>query len=459
MLLLKVIRTINQYSLFDKGDTLVVACSGGADSVSLLHLLNELKKDWGLRLVVGHYNHKLRKEADEDHRFVRRLASSYSLPFCSESGDVKAFADKNRMNLEEAGRRLRYGFLKKTAEKNGNALIATGHTMTDQAETVLMRVIRGTGSLGLGGIQPKTEGGIVRPLLLVKRTEVLEYIEKKGLEYRVDKSNFNTDFLRNRIRHRLIPYLESNYSPRITDTLSRLALIVQEEESFLKEISRQKSALAGVWIKGQYWLDMDFLCTLPRALQRRVVREYISRIRGDLRGISYKDIHSILHLERGKEFHLEKGLVFKNRNGLLGVQEGSEDVTYRYRWTGDSPLKIRETGTIIKGQRVDKKTDSRDFNNRKRAFFDRSKLKFPLIVRNRRYGDRYVPLGSPGSQKIKEMMRARRIPEADRERCPVFISGDEIVWVQGLPVSEKHKVRNNTRKIFKIEIFPSKKKS
>jgi len=218
MLLLKVIRTINQYSLFDKGDTLVVACSGGADSVSLLHLLNELKKDWRLRLVVGHYNHKLRKEADEDHHFVRRLASSYSLPFYSESGDVKAFADKNRMNLEEAGRRLRYGFLKKTAEKNGNALIATGHTMTDQAETVLMRVIRGTGSLGLGGIQPKTEGGIVRPLLLVKRTEVLEYIKKKGLEYRVDKSNFNTDFLRNRIRHRLIPYLESNYSPRITDT-------------------------------------------------------------------------------------------------------------------------------------------------------------------------------------------------------------------------------------------------
>ncbi len=459
MLLLKAIETINQYSLFDKGDTLVIACSGGADSASLLHLLNELKKDWELSLIVGHYNHKLRKEADEDHCFVRKLASNYSLPFYSESGDVKAFANENRMNLEEAGRRLRYGFLKRIAEENGNALIATGHTMTDQAETVLMRIFRGTGSLGLGGIQPKTEGGIVRPLLLVKRTEVLEYIEKKGLEYRVDESNFNTDFLRNRIRHRLIPYLENNYSPSITDTLSRLALIVQDEESFLKEISRQKSALAYVWLKDQYWLDMDFLRTLPTALQKRTVREYLSGIRGDLRGISYNDIYTILHLKRGKEFRLEKGLVFKNRSGLLGVQKDPQDVKYRYKWTGDSPLKIRETGTTVKGQRVDKKMDSRDFNNKKRAFVDRSRLKFPLVVRNRRRGDRYVPLGSPGSQKIKEMMRARRIPGADRERYPVFVSGDEIVWIQGFPVSEKYKVRDTTKTIFKIEVFPSKKKS
>jgi tRNA(Ile)-lysidine synthase len=456
MLLSKVIETISRYSLFVKGDKLVIACSGGADSVSLLHLLNELKKDWNLGLVVGHYNHKLRKEADEDHSFVRKLASNYSLPFYSESGDVKAFANENRMNLEEAGRRLRYGFLKKIAEENGKAKIATGHTMTDQAETVLMRIIRGTGSLGLGGIQPRTEGGIVRPLLFVRRAEVLEYIEKKGLECRVDESNFNTDFLRNRIRHRLIPYLENNFSPSITDSLSRLALIIQEEDSFLKEVSRQKSALVGVWNKGQYWLDMDFLRTLPIAIQRRVVREYLSSVRGDLRGISYKDIHSVLHLERGKEFHLEKGLVFKNRSGLLGVQNESKDIKYIYRWTGDCPLKIRETDTTVKGQRIDEKMDSRDFNNRRRAFFDLSKLKFPLVVRNRLCGDRYRPLGSPGSQKIKEMMRVRRIPEADRERCPVFVSGDDIVWVQGLPVSEKYKVNNTTKTIFKIEIFPSK---
>lgn len=459
MLLSKVIETINQYSLFSKGDKIVIACSGGADSISLLHLINELKKEWELSLSIGHYNHKLRKEADEDQSFVRRLASSYSLPFYSESGDVKAFAAENGMNLEEAGRKLRYGFLKRIAEEKGNAKIATGHTMTDQAETVIMRIFRGTGSLGLGGIQPKAGGGIIRPLLQIKRDEIFEYIQKKGLEYRVDKSNFNTDFLRNKIRHKLIPYLENNYSSSITEALSRLALIVQEEEAFLKDISRQKSALAGVWVRGQYRLDMDFLHTLPRALQRRVAREYLSRIRGDLRGISYKDIHSLLHLERGKEFHLEKGLVFTNRSGLLGVQKESPEVNFEYAWAGDTPFEIKETGIMLKGLRVDKEEFSRDFNNRKRVFLDNTKLKFPLAVRNRSGGDRYRPLGSSGSQKVKEMMRARRIPEADRGRCPVFVSGDEIVWVQGLPVSEKYKVRNTTKTIFKIEIVPSKKKS
>ncbi|HZX11518.1 MAG TPA: tRNA lysidine(34) synthetase TilS [Acidobacteriota bacterium] len=456
MLLLKIIEAIKRYSLFNRGDRIIIACSGGADSVSLFHVLRQLKNEWDFDLLIGHYNHKLRREADEDQDFVANLASDHSLPFYSESGDVKAYAQKNNMNLEQAGRQLRYGFLKKIARKHGSAKIATGHTMTDQAETVLMRILRGTGPQGLGGMRPKTKEGIVRPLILAKREEVQRYIEKKNLRYRVDESNFDMDFLRNKIRHRLIPYMKNNYSPHIVDHLSRLASIIQEEDLFLQDISRKKEAQSEIKTRGQNRLDMDFLHTLYPALQRRVVREYLAKIRGDLRELSYKDIQSIIDLRRGKEFHLEKDLFLNNENGLVGIKEESPKYKYEYIWSEKTPLIIKEIGITIKGSRIKKDTFERDFDNRKKVFLDSSKLKFPLKVRNRQQGDRYRPLGAPGKQKLKELMRAKRIPESSRDKKPVFVSEHEIVWVQDLPVSENHKVKSSTKNIFKIEIFSQK---
>ena len=431
----------------------MIACSGGADSVSLFHVLNEIKIKWELNLIIGHFNHKLRQQADEDQNFVEHIASSYSVPFYSESEDVRAYAQKNRMNLEEAGRRLRYGFLKKIAKEHGSDNIAMGHTMDDQAETVLMRIFRGTGSHGLGGMKPKSDGGIVRPLILAKRADVLEYIKEKGLKYRVDKSNFDLNFLRNKIRRRIIPELKNNYSSHIVDHLSRLASLVQEEDLFFQEISKKKFALAEVLVKGQNRLDMDFLHTLHKALQRRIIREYLKRLRGDLRGVSYQDVCTTIDLKRGKEFHLEKGLILINQNGLLGIKGESQEIGYEYKWGGEISLIIEEINMKVKGTRIDKSSFSRAFDNRKKAFLDKSRIKFPLVVRNRRPGDRYRPLNSPGSQKLKELMRAKRIPLSSRNKQPVFLSEDEIVWVRGLPVSEKYKVKVSTKDIFKIEIL------
>jgi len=455
-LFLIVEKAIKRFSLFNREDRIVVACSGGADSVSLFHVLRQIKDKWDLDLWVGHFNHKLRREADKDQNFVADLASNYSIPFYSESGDVKAHAQKNNMNLEEAGRELRYQFLKKIARKKGAAKIATGHTMTDQAETVLMRILRGTGPHGLGGIRPKTKEGIVRPLILAKREEVQKYIKEGNFNYRVDESNFDMSFLRNKIRHRLIPYLKNNFTPHIVDHLSRLAFILQEEDLFLQNISKEKEELTEVKRRGQIRLDMDFLQTLSPAFQRRVVREYLSKIRGDLRGISYKDIQSIIDLKRGKEFHLEKDLFLNNKSGLVGIKEESPEYKYEYLWSGETPLVIQEAGLTVKGTQINMDLFSRDFDNRKKVFLDSSQLRFPLKIRNRKAGDRYRPFGAPGKQKLKELMRAHRMPDLFRDKKPVFLSKDEIVWVQGLPVSEKHKVKSTTKNIFKIEIFPQK---
>jgi len=453
MLLLKVNEAIQRFSLFNKRDTVVVACSGGSDSVSLFHVLSQLKEEWSFDIILAHFNHKLRKEADEDQNFVAELASSYSVSFYSESGNVKDYARRNKMNLEEAGRQLRYGFLKKIAREHSPARIAVGHTMTDQAETVLMRILRGTGPQGLGGMSPKTKEGIVRPLILVKREEVLKYMEQNDLKYRTDESNFDMDFLRNKIRHRLIPFVKNNYTTHIVDHLSRLAFIIQEENLLLQEITQKKIDLAEIKARGKNRLDMDFLCTLNLALQRRVVREYLSEIRGDLREISYKDIQSILDLGRGKEFHLEKGLVLKNQNGLLGTKSEYPKKEYEYSWTGENFLFIKETGITIKGTKMHKEVNPKEFDNRKRAFLDRSQLKFPLKVRSRKKGDRYQPLGAPGKQKLKELMRANKIPESSRDKKPVFLSEHKIIWVQDLPVCEQYKVKDSTKEIFKIEII------
>jgi len=455
-LFLKVEKAIKKFSLFNKRDRIVVACSGGADSVSLFHVLRQIKDKWDLDLLVGHFNHKLRREADKDQNFVADLASNYSLPFYAESGDVKAYAQNNNMNLEEAGRELRYQFLKKIARKKGAAKIATGHTMTDQAETVLMRILRGTGPRGLGGMRPKTKEGIVRPLILVKREEVQKCMKEGNFNYRVDESNFDMSFLRNKIRHRLIPYLKNNFTPHIVDHLSRLAFIIQEEDLFLQNISKEKEELTELKIRGQIRLDMDFLQTLSPALQGRVVREYLTKIRGDLRGISYKDIQSIIDLKRGKEFHLEKDLFLNNKSGLVGIKEESPEYRYEYLWSGEKPLVIQEAGLTVKGTQINMDLFSRDFDNRKKVFLDSSQLKFPLKVRNRKAGDRYRPFGAPGKQKLKELMRAHRMPGRFRDKKPVFLSKDEIVWVQGLPVSERYRVKNSTKNIFKIEIFPVK---
>ncbi len=455
MLKTKVVEAIKKYSLLEKGDKVVVACSGGADSVCLVHVMCGLKKEWDFQIFIAHYNHKLRSEAEQDEEFVRELASKYSLPFFSESGDIRDYAKKHRMNLEEAGRKKRYEFLEEVAEELDPAKIATGHTLSDQVETVLMRIFRGTGSHGLGGIRPKIKGNIVRPLLLARREEIVEFLKKEGWKYRVDESNFDTRFFRNKIRHRLIPYLKNNYDPNIVSSLSRLASILQKEDSLLQEISKKKAGLAEVLAEGQNQLDLDYLHTLPKALQRRVVREYFSKIRGDLRGISFKDIDSVIDLKRGKEFHLEKGLVLKNEGGLIKIEKKSQKPEYEYVWRGEKPLWIKETGLIVTGMRINQDSFLNNFDDRKKAFLDISKLKFPLRIRNRRHGDRYRPLGSPGSQKLKELMRAKKIPLSSRNKYPVFLSGDEIVWVLGLPVSEHHKVKKSTEKIFKIEIKTS----
>ena len=452
MILEKVKKTISSYHLLQKKDKILIAYSGGVDSTALLHLLLELRREWSLELFLAHFNHKLRQSSEEDEQFVRRLARSLSLPLIIGSRDVRSHARQERMNIEEAGRELRYDFLKKTAQEVGADRIATGHTMTDQAETFLIRLLRGSGLRGLAGIFPEIEGMIIRPLIQVEREEIEAYLKEKGVEFRIDETNFDRRLVRNRIRLDLIPYLKENFEPRIILHLSRLASLVREDDNFLESTAREKARLAISCEDGHLSLDFNYLSSLPLGLARRVAREFILRLRGDLRGVSFRDVDSILNIGAGKEFLLRKGMILRREGGRLFLKEKAPArIGYEYIWNGQEPLEIKELGLKFEGKRVRRDDSCLGFDDHKRALLDLKKLKFPLLVRNRLEGDRYQPLGAPGRKKLKEMMRARRLPLSQRGKKPVFLSGADIVWVLDFPVSERFKINEKTSTIFVIE--------
>jgi tRNA(Ile)-lysidine synthase len=394
----------------------------------------------------------LRPEAQEDLEFVRNLAKSYSIPFHMSSQDVALWSRKRRMNLEEAGRELRYRFLKEAAARLGCSKIATGHTMTDQAETFFMRLIRGSGMRGLAGIFPIVEGMIVRPMLQVEREEVEAYLKENKLAFRVDKTNFDKRFLRNRIRLEILPLIRDRFDSNIVAHIGQLADILQEEDAFMESLALEESEEVMIGEGDETKLHCQGLSRLPLGLQRRIVRMFISRLKGDIRGISFEDVESVLKMGEGKAFHLRKELFLLRQEGMIFRQvERLPEVVYEYSWEGRRGLSLPELSIRLEGKKVNLlgKEDF-CFDDDTVAYLDADKLHFPLTVRSRRKGDRYHPLGAPGSQKLKEIMRAKGIPAQARNRHPVFLSGNEIIWVLGLPVSEKFKITDATKVVFEI---------
>jgi len=316
-----------------------------------------------------------------------------------------------------------------------------------------MRLMRGSGLRGLGGIFPLVEGKIVRPLIQVEHQDIEAYLRKKGIEFRTDESNFDRRFLRNRIRLDLVPYIKKNFEPEIVSSLSRLASIIREEDSLLEKIAQEKTKKAISKKNNRISLEVKPLSSLPRAMARRVVRDFISELRGNLREISFEDVESVLCLREGKEFPLRKDHVLRREKDQIFLKNKiPPKIRYEYRWEGKGPLEIKELKLKFEGKKMKRGKSLRtDFDDQTRGFLDLGRLKFPLLVRNRREGDRYQPLGAPGQKKLKEIMRAKGIPLSERDRRPVFLSGDNIVWILGLPVSEKFKVEEGISDIFEIK--------
>jgi len=458
----RLLKAIRKQDFLHAGDRVAVAVSGGADSVALLLLLLELRKEIGIVLSVAHVNHKLRgAESDGDEQFVSQLAAEHKLEFLSRPASV---GRGPHSGIEGEARRLRYEFFCELICQGRATKVATAHTLDDQAETVLLRLFRGTGIRGLAGIHPrlqlKKEGGacgeVVRPLLGFRRAELREYLSARGQSWREDSSNRDEAFLRNRLRARLIPLIAAEFGESAIEHISELAEIARAEEELRTQSLAASTQLAGARF------DVERLLALQLAARRRVVRAWIQENVPEAK-ISFRLIDSVLELahekpggvldlpgqtrnskvESGTKQSLSrsKNIQWKIRRGpneLTIERDADERQDYRYSLSIPCEVFVPELQVRVAARVVDVETvpvTERD------GLLDPAKLSRDVVIRNWRAGDRYWPAHTKQEKKVKELLSDRHITGAEKKLWPVAESKGEIVWVRGFAAPEAWQVR------------------
>jgi tRNA(Ile)-lysidine synthase len=454
---------VRKHELLKAGDRVGIAVSGGADSVALLCLLVELRKDIGSILSVVHFNHRLRgTNADDDERFVADLAQRHKLELHCGSGEVSAYATEKHLSLETAAREMRYQYFRQLLREGGLNRIATGHTLDDQAETVLLKIIRGAGGRGLAGIYPKLSVGscqlsavssqqisIIRPLLGTRRAELEAYLRSLGQSWCEDKSNRDLRHMRNRVRHGILPRLERNFNPGVREALAETAEIARaEEEYWEKEVARvlplvwQADGTIGV-------LKAAPLTHLPLALQRRVVRAATECL--GLR-LDFRHVEEIIAqssnriattvLPGGWMVQLEKDAL------RFATQRGKpEKLEYEYRLSVPGSVEVPETTSRFEAVSVSGNA-AEGYNPE--DLLDRALLAAELKVRNWHPGDRFWPAHTKAAKKIKELLQDRQVTGRERKLWPVIVSGQEVVWVRGFPAPARFRPDNADNKAVQI---------
>ncbi len=462
----KVLAYIREHELLKPGDRVGVAVSGGADSVAMLRVLLELRSELGIVLSVLHFNHRIRgADADEDERFVLRLAEQQGLEFQRSSADVPAYAAEHRLSLETAGREARYRFFESFFERQALDAVATGHTMDDQAETVLMRGLRGAGTRGLAGIYPKKAvlvcgkqeaRYIVRPLLGIRRAEVRDYLESINQSWREDATNRDLQYTRNRIRHGLIPLIETRFQATAVAALAQLAEVAREEENYWEaELSRvmpeviEDSAASGLTV------NLPRLLAFPPALQRRILRNCAQRLGVTL---DFEHLTQLLRAARccdgGKTCELPGGWVAAREQQELRFQlrrntDQPAPLAYEYRLPIPGEVEIREAGRMIRAFLRPVKPGASGYNPQQSL--DAVALGREVVVRNWRPGDRLWPAHSKGPKKMKELFEERHVPRGERRSWPVAASGGTLVWARGFGASAEFQPAAGAKLVVVIE--------
>jgi tRNA(Ile)-lysidine synthase len=423
----KVLKAVRKQRLIVAGDRVAAAVSGGVDSVALLLLLLELRAEVGIVLSVVHVNHKLRgAESDEDERFVAELARGHKLEFHTRVAPVPA----DQPGIEAAARQLRYSAFRDVARRTGIGKIATAHTLDDQAETVLLRMMRGSGLRGLAGILPRLELGdrieVVRPLLAFRRQELEQYLRERGQSWREDSSNRNLDFLRNKVRHRLIPVLKEDFGESSIENLADLAEIARAEEEHWILSHPELRQIGSV-------LPLTLFRELPLAAQRRLVREWVKSAASV--NLSFRAVEHVLAMtkeETGAQFELPGGEHVLRRTSTelrLEADDPSLHLNYEYRLPVPGSAEIHELHSRFEARLV-----AASKLNLSDPLLDPMRLPKELCLRNWRPGDRFWPAHSKSEKKVKELLSDLHISGPERKAWPVITAeGLGVIWVRGFP--------------------------
>jgi tRNA(Ile)-lysidine synthase len=461
-LLERVSLTLARRSLIPPGAGVLVAVSGGPDSVALaqvLAMISARDRTFSL-LALAHLNHRLRDaDSDGDEAFCRGLASTLGIRFEVESADVLTLSREHRVSIEAAGRTARYEFLQRAARRVGADRIAVGHTRDDQAETYLLKLLRGAGAEGLAGIYPQ-RGPVVRPLLDSSRAEVLAYLEEHNLSFRYDASNEVLDNPRNRVRHELIPYLRQHFTPSVQDVLAREAEIARADAEYLEHQAVEAARSIVLEKEDGFELDGTALGALPAALARRVARRALISSAGG-RFIGFPHVEALLQLAAaggqgsadlpGQRATASAGRIRLTRR-LEGLRADTPEVNFsRFPLSIPGTVDLASLGWTI-AARPGVRPEPLSSSDWSMVAVAAGEMAMPLAVRTRRPGDRFRPLGLDGRKKLQDYFVDRKIARADRDKVPLVVDArDRIVWVVGQGISDDFRVTGGTEAVIILE--------
>jgi tRNA(Ile)-lysidine synthase len=463
----RVARTIRRHALVAPGGRVLVALSGGPDSVALVHLLLELQSSGDL-IVAGlaHFHHQLRgAEADGDEAFCRAVAAALGLPLELGRADVGGAAREAGRSIEDMARDLRYRFLDEAADRFAADAIAVGHSLDDQAETFLLRLVRGAGSRGLAGILPRS-GRVIRPLIEVPRAELRDYARQRGLAWREDSSNRNVAIARNRVRHELIPYLEREFNPGIKGLLAREAALAREDEDHLRDEAIDLArTIVLTTTGGKTEIDVAALRSLNPAIASRVARHALTTASGG-RFVGYEHVERLLQLAEAAEgtaVDLPGQRAIRRGNLIVlgtpsarlrrpGPDAGAN--SFRFPLSIPGEVTLDNQGWAVSAHRLDSFDRADGFGPARgvEVAVAADPVALPLAIRSRRRGDRFRPLGMGHRKKLQDFLVDRKIPREIRDTLPLVVDGeDRIVWVVGESVAEDFRVTDPSRGVLLLK--------
>ncbi len=471
------LNTINKFSMLAEGDSVLIGLSGGPDSVCLSIILDKLKEDFGLTLSAVYVDHGLRPdEVEHEKSFCKKFCSSLGITFFLKSVDVRGYAKKKRLSQQEAARDLRYDVFERTALKIGAEKVALAHSADDQAETVLMRLIRGAGRKGLSGIPPVRSLGyrasklksnknvvIIRPLIEVQRQDIEEFLSARPFPvtrdasqpYMVDSSNLKKDYSRNWLRLKVVPLLKEQ-NPSFVESVNRTAEVLRDEDEYL-EIATTKTMMRLITRKTDEMIELFLvpLMNIEKSILRRVFRRALAEIGAD-RGIELVHIDDMIQLVKesksGDMINLPKRIRAVKKYSTLLITREIPAVLRAQNIDIPGEIKLDECGLTIASELIENKTK---YDGGDVSVFDYDSLTLPLKVRSRKEGDYFYPSGLGGKKKLQDFFVDVKVPREVRDSIPVVVSGDDIIWIAGYRMDERHAAKEGTKKFLVLKIVSS----
>jgi tRNA(Ile)-lysidine synthase len=460
----KVKNAIQKHGMLDKGERVIVAVSGGPDSVTLLKVLAMFTEEYGLTLITAHLNHGLRKEACDEEQFVRSISEDMGIAFECRSVDINSLRKGTGKSIEDISREVRYQFLNEVVRKRHAQKIALGHNLNDQIETVLINFLRGSGPEGLKGMMPVRDSLYIRPLLCISSQEILSFIESHKMQYVTDASNTESVYLRNRIRHSLIPQLKK-YNPNLEKSLNNMAKLMCLQDEYMKTVAH---TILSEWniiqARDEVRISISALRMYHEAVQNQVVKELLRKMTPDGQGIGYAHIKAVVDLcfsdHPGGYVDLPHAIVVRRAYDSLIISRGMkskqrsiyekrDEIHYEVTFPGS--VYIVELGKTLHSEFV-KHPDGIYQGGQNTVFMDYDRIIAPVIIRTAKPGDRIQPLGMRGTKKIKSYFIDEKVPINVRNETLLLLDQESVIWIAGMRLSERVKISNKTRRVLKVEI-------